>query len=169
MKVKFVGFGGYMEVPCYEDENGKLYFDENNGRNGLCLYTGAWRDECDEICGEPNRMVTEQVKCDEPFVRHLREHDYMMLSRLQSDCDYFLGYGNGYEGHLYYKDVHEHCNEMEKLYKSFSDSDKPEWITLEQIEKYREDMFKLLTEKLKEEESLKRAYGTWRDDYELEG
>lgn len=21
MKVKFVGFGGYMEVPCYEDES----------------------------------------------------------------------------------------------------------------------------------------------------
>lgn len=41
MKVKYVGFGGYMEVPCYEDENGKLYFDENNGRNGLNLYTGA--------------------------------------------------------------------------------------------------------------------------------
>lgn len=43
MKVKFVGFGGYMEVPCYEDENGKLYFDENNGRNGLDLYTGAYK------------------------------------------------------------------------------------------------------------------------------
>ena len=25
MRVKFVGFGGYMEVPCYEDENGKLW------------------------------------------------------------------------------------------------------------------------------------------------
>ena len=24
-----------MEVPCYQDENGKIYFDENNGRNGL--------------------------------------------------------------------------------------------------------------------------------------
>ena len=34
MKVKYIGFGGYMEVPCYQDENGKIYFDENNGRNG---------------------------------------------------------------------------------------------------------------------------------------
>lgn len=22
MKVKFVGFGGYLDTPCYEDENG---------------------------------------------------------------------------------------------------------------------------------------------------
>ena len=28
MKVKYIGFGGYMEVPCYQDENGKIYFDQ---------------------------------------------------------------------------------------------------------------------------------------------
>lgn len=27
MKVKYIGFGGYMEVPCYQDENGKIYAD----------------------------------------------------------------------------------------------------------------------------------------------
>ena len=143
MKVKFVGFGGYMETPCYQDENGKLYFDTNDGRNGLCLYTGAWRDECGEICGEPYTMVTEQIECDEPFARHPREYDYMMLSRLEMDCKYFLGYGNGYEGHLYYKEANKHCDEMLKLYESFSESDKPEWITLETIEKYRTAMIGL--------------------------
>lgn len=140
MKVKFVGFGGYMEMPCYEDENGKLYFDENNGRNGLNLYTGAYREEFGEICGEPNTRVTEAIECDEPFIRHPREHDYMMLGRLESDCKYFLGNGNGYEGHLYYKGVNEHCDEMKKLYESFADGDKPEWISLEQIETYRREM-----------------------------
>ena len=29
MKVRFVGFGGYMEKPCYEDENGQLYFNSD--------------------------------------------------------------------------------------------------------------------------------------------
>ena len=140
MKVKYVGFGGYMETPCYEDENGKLYFDENNGRNGLNLYTGAYRTEWGEICGEPNRRVEESVECDDPFVRHPREFDYMMLSRYKSDCDYFLGYGNGYEGHLYFKEVNEHCNEMKKLYESFADEDKPKWLTAEQIEEYRMKM-----------------------------
>ena len=49
LDVKYAGFGGYMEVPCYEDENGKLYFDENNGIGGLNLYTGAYRDEFGDI------------------------------------------------------------------------------------------------------------------------
>ena len=64
----------------------------------------------------------------------------MMLSRYKSDCDYFLGHGNGYEGHLYFKEVNEHCNEMKKLYESFADEDKPEWLTAEQIEEYRVKM-----------------------------
>ena len=143
MKVKFVGFGGFMDTPCYEDEKGKLYFDENHGRNGLNLYTGAWRADCGEICGEPYSQVTEPVECDDPFVRHPREFDYMMLSRFVTDCKYFIGYGNGYEGHLYHKEVNKHCDEMKKLYNSLPDSDKPEWLTAEQIEEYRTNMLKV--------------------------
>lgn len=144
MKVKYIGFGGgYMEYPCYEDKNGKIYFDMNDGRGKLNLYTGAYRHPEDgDICGEPNMEVTEPVECDEPFVRHPRERDYMMLSRLQMDCNYFLGNGNGYEGHLYYKSVEEHCDEMEKLWNSFANEDKPEWLTMEQIKEYREKMLK---------------------------
>ena len=138
-----------MDIPCYEDEKGRLYFDENDGRNGLCLYTGAYRDYDGEICGEPSQMVSEEVECDKPFVRHPREHDYMMLGRLQSDCKYFLGYGNGYEGHLYYKEINKHCDEMKKLYDSFSSEEKPDWIIPEQIEKYRADMLNFKKEKEK--------------------
>lgn len=141
MKVKFVGFGGYFGVPCYEDETGKLYFDENDGRNGLNLYTGAYRHPEDgDIIGEPNIKVTEEIECDDPYERHPREHDYMMLSRYQMDCNYFLGNGNGYEKHLFFQEVNKHCDEMEKLYNSFSDEDKPEWLSLEQIKEYRVKM-----------------------------
>lgn len=142
LKVKYVGFGGYMEVPCYEDENGKLYFDENNGRNELALYTGAYREEWGEICGEPCNRVTEEVICDDPFVRHAREFDYMMLDRMRSDCDYFLGNGNGYEGHLCGGSVEVICDEMEKLWNSFAEDEKPKWLTMEQIKEYRKQMLK---------------------------
>ena len=47
-----------------------------------------------------------------------RKLDYMMLDRLRTDCDYFLGNGNGYLGHLYYKDVDKHIEEMKKIYES---------------------------------------------------
>lgn len=150
MKVKYIGFGGdCIEYPCYEDENGKIYFDCNEGKNGLNLCTGAYRHPEDgDICGEPNMEVTEPVECDEPFKRHPREFDYKLLSRLQSDCEYFLGNGNGYIGHLYYKDIDIHCDEMKKLHESFSDKDKPEWLTLENIENYRKKM-KVMIKKVK--------------------
>lgn len=144
MKVKFIGFGGVMEYPCYKAENGKIFFDLNDGKNGLNLYTGAYLQEgCGEICGEPDTQVAGIIECDEPFVRNPREHDYMMLGRYKSDCEYFLGYGNGYEGRLYYKEVNKHCDEMKKLYESFADDEKPEWLTLEQIEEYRRKMLKI--------------------------
>lgn len=143
MKVKFIGFGGYENVPCYEDKNGKIYFDQNNGRGKIILYTGAYRDEYGEICGEPYAQVTVPIECDEPFRRNPREHDYRMLSRYKSDCDYFLGNGNGYEGHLYFKNVDTHCDEMEKLWNSFAEEEKPEWLSLEQIKNYRMEMKKI--------------------------
>lgn len=142
MKVRYIGFGGdCIEYPCYEDENGNLYFDLNDGRNGLDLYTGAYRSSgCEVIYGEPDVHITETVECNEPFIRHARERDYMMLGRLQRDCEYFLGFGYGCEKHLYYKNVNKHCDEMEKLWNSFSEADKPKWLTLEQIKKYRKQM-----------------------------
>lgn len=142
MKVKYIGFGGgYTEYPCYEDEKGKLYFDLNDGRGNLDLYTGAYRHPEDgDIIGEPYDSVKEEVECEEPFQRHPRERDYMMLSRLESDCKYFLGYGNRYEGHLYYKNVAEHIQHMKDLWNSFSKEDKPKWLTMEQIEQYEKEM-----------------------------
>ena len=57
MEVKYVGIGGSgMNYPCYED--GRLYFDTNFGRGKLDLHTGAYRDEVEDICGEPDRRVT---------------------------------------------------------------------------------------------------------------
>ena len=40
-----------LHVPCYMDQEGWYYFDENNGQNGLNLYTGAWKNESSgEVC-----------------------------------------------------------------------------------------------------------------------
>lgn len=152
MKVKHIGFGGYMCVPCYEDESGNLYFDENNGEHGLDLYTGAYRDSCGEICGEPIVRVTESIECEKPFMRNPMEFEYQMLSRMQGDCEYFLGYGNACSWYLEGEDINTHCDCMKKCYDSFPAGDKPEWITLEQIEGYRKRMLK----KVEEKESKRR-------------
>lgn len=58
---------------------------------------------------------------------------YSLLSRMVSDCKYFLGYGNGAEKHLWGGTTEEHIESMKKLYSSIPDDLKPEWITNEQI------------------------------------
>lgn len=66
------------------------------------------------------------------------EFEYMMLSRLQSDCEYFLNYGRRHENILWAGNVEDQITEMKRLYDIVPE--KPEWLALEQIEKYAKDM-----------------------------
>lgn len=98
-----------------------------------------------------NRYINVEQYLNQPDeIENPRKYDYMMLDRLRSDCDYFLGNGNGFVGHLYYKDVNRHIDEMKKIYNSFTEEEKPDWISLEDIDKYQENMLKML-EKNEEE------------------
>jgi len=81
-----------------------------------------------------------------------KENEYMMLDRLRTDCEYFLGNGNGQEKYLYYKNVEKHIEEMKKIYNSFSKEEIPEWLTMEKIEDYKLQMTKLLEEQELDEE-----------------
>lgn len=143
LTVTYVGRGGIFDVPCYVDQNGRYYFDENNGVRGLNLYTGAWKNESSgEICGEPDHRVDCQIICEKPFVRSPYEFQYMMLARWKADCDYFLGAGNGCEAQLYHESIEKICDAMERQWKAFPENEKPEWLTLEQIKEYRSSMLK---------------------------
>lgn len=64
----------------------------------------------------------------------------MLLGRLQADCEYFLGFGYGSVKRLYYGNIPEHIEGMKKLWHSFPESGKPEWLTLKQIEEYEQKM-----------------------------
>lgn len=63
---------------------------------------------------------------------------YQMLSRFKMDCDYFLGFGNRCEKHLWAGNVEDHIELMRMLYDFLPE--KPEWLTFEQIEEYSERM-----------------------------
>ena len=65
-------------------------------------------------------------------------HLYMLLSRLQQDCEYYLGYGNKLKKHLWALDEKAHINEMLCIYNYLSE--KPEWLSMDQILEYREKM-----------------------------
>ncbi len=70
---------------------------------------------------------------------------YQMLSRLESDCKYFLGNGNGYEKDLWAYTVDNQISAMKEIYNKLEE--KPEWLSLEKINNYEKEMKLKLTEK----------------------
>ena len=65
--------------------------------------------------------------------------EYMMLSRLEDDCKFYLGYGRRDADYaLYYYDERTHIDEMLKLYRKIVV--KPDWLTMGRICAYAEQM-----------------------------
>lgn len=64
--------------------------------------------------------------------------DYRLLSRLKTDCDYFLGAGGRAEKHLWAGNVREQIAKMRELYAALPE--KPEWLTPEDIDRYAQRM-----------------------------
>ncbi len=65
---------------------------------------------------------------------------YMFLSRLHSDCKYFLDMGDGSVKVLYHNSVEEHINDMKKRWNELPTDGKPEWLTFEEIERLEKEM-----------------------------
>lgn len=63
------------------------------------------------------------------------QFEYMLLNRLQCDCEYYLGYGNRDANHSLW--AHDEQKQIVKL-SHFIDllPIKPEWLTREQIDEY---------------------------------
>lgn len=66
------------------------------------------------------------------------EFEYRLLSRLKQDCEYFLGAGNRYEGHLWAGNVQYQISKMRELYAMLPE--KPEWLSEQDIDRYAENM-----------------------------
>ena len=64
----------------------------------------------------------------------------MMLSRMQRDCEYFLGYGNRSVTILSESDPQHHIDRMKELWKELPADGKPEWLTWEQLLTYEKAM-----------------------------
>ena len=82
--------------------------------------------------------TTELKKTITDFQKSGNEFCYMMLSRMQNDCLYYLGYGNKNNKHLWAKNEYDQIELMRMLYDILPE--KPEWLTKEQIEEYADKM-----------------------------
>lgn len=78
-----------------------------------------------------SRTADDSAKQDSAF-------NYQLLSRLQQDCEYYLGHGHRAKKHLWAQDEAEQISKMKELYEGFRE--KPEWISLEDIERYEAAM-----------------------------
>lgn len=76
----------------------------------------------------------------EEILRSELEFRYRLLSRMKSDCEYYLGNGNGYAGHLWARDAEKQIEAMKAIWNSFPEDQKPEWLSMEQIEEYGHKM-----------------------------
>lgn len=65
---------------------------------------------------------------------------YQILSRLRMDCDYYLGAGGRNAGALWAKNEQKQIEYMKGIYNSFKEGYKPEWISLDDINKYEKEM-----------------------------
>lgn len=69
---------------------------------------------------------------------HDNEFKYRLLSRLEADCKYFLGFGSRCVKHLWANSVEEHIAYMFAIWNNLGV--KPEWLTLAEIEAYQSQM-----------------------------
>ena len=144
LKVTYVGKGGIgMDSPCYKDQNGKYYFDVNEGNGTLNLYDGAYiNEETKEIYGEPNRHIETEIVCDEPYQTPRYMLQYTMLSKLSIESKHYIDGLILKESDLYGGSIKACCEAMYKFYDQISEKDKPNWISKEQIHEYHSQMLK---------------------------
>ena len=72
------------------------------------------------------------------FLAHVRTN-FLVNAGIQ-DCKYFLGCGSRFSKYLWGCCVENHIQAMRILWDSFSDDEKPEWTSLEEIERFSKKM-----------------------------
>jgi hypothetical protein len=137
--------------PVIETAQGVVYFEPSEDgtkiiygsmTNGGIIPEGEIEYEPDKsldwhIQGLADEIFEKYSYPEDYFNESLNEEDdkfnYMLLGRLQQDCNYFLGNGDGYEPHLWAGNVEDQIAKMKELYNKVPE--KPEWLSLEDIDK----------------------------------
>lgn len=124
---------------------------------------GAVRTGSEDVSGELPYERGEQQTLQREINERKEEReesshaeDYALLSRLQSDCEYYLNSGRA-DKYLWAGNAQEQIKKMRELYERLPQ--KPQWLTKNQIDKYEREMLpkavstKKLTASVKWEEN----------------
>ena len=133
--------------------DGTTYTERQNigdGDGGVLDFLAKYPQYQDVLPTLREAAVRSQPALEEPVeetVPYNYEHEYLLLSRLKADCDYFLGAGGRAEKHLWAGNVSGQIAKMRELYDTLPE--KPEWLTMEDIDRYESQM----TAPVREEEA----------------
>jgi len=131
--LKYIGMDDFS-CPVYKDQFEHLWKDIDLGNSQNPSLYSVTNNEFD---GEPLYPIQKDyIFSPAPYRKNPNEFQYRVLSRLQSDCDYFLGYGNRNLSILYKNDPSAHISYMKELWRGFPENEKPEWLTWEQLLAY---------------------------------
>lgn len=84
------------------------------------------------------RGFAPNIKVDRISLRNSDQFNYQLLSQLKMDCDHYLGHGNRSKKYLRSGNEVDQIKKMRELYDGFSE--KPEWLTLNDIARYEAAM-----------------------------
>lgn len=144
LKLEYTGMD-CMSGDLYKDEEGTYFakFRDDSINDFIYIGKDPEQDPWDNIRNMERFKDIEVITVgDENLPNGQERFNYMMLSRLLSDCKYYLGNGNRYEGHLWAKTVKEQIEEMKRIWGQFAENKKPEWLTWEDILNYEKEMIK---------------------------
>lgn len=86
-----------------------------------------------EISQKDREVIDEVLQRDLTF-------RYQLLGRMQSDCEYYLHYGNRNAKRLWAGSERLQIELMTELHKSFKEDEKPQWLSMEEIIAYGRKM-----------------------------
>ena len=135
--LKYIGEDSWSR-PVYQDQFTHLWKDIELGNYAQ---PSLYRAVNDDFEGEPDSPIKKEfvIQAAERPSQEKR-FQYMMLDRLRSDCDYYLGYGNRSRNRLREGDEKAHIEAMKALWLGFSEDEKPEWLSWEKILEYERQM-----------------------------
>lgn len=144
MKNEYYKYGGEEKDKITESE---LFSKFENIRDTLLAikgtleeyaYNGRFADSKQRNRSNMKRVKDsfENTEFEQEYCSWDKKDRYRLLSRMQSDCDYYLGNGGKHAKHLWANDEEEHIKDMISLWNSFSADEKPEWLTYEELNDY---------------------------------
>lgn len=138
--LKYIG-EDFWSRPVYQDQFNRLWKDIELGDFETPSLYSVTNNEFD---GEPLAPIQKDFIFQKPVnpKKHPKSFQYQLLDRLRCDCDYYLGYGNRNPNILRENSEKKHIETMKNIWQSFSDDEKPEWLTLDQILEYEKTMCK---------------------------